>query len=93
MKRVCVVGYGAIGPVHAKALENAENAVLTGICDCDPERLAVAAKSYDVTLYTSFSHVLQDKNIDAVHICTPHHLHFSMTVDGVYVDPTDYMNK
>ena len=26
MKKVCIVGYGAIGPVHAKALESVEQA-------------------------------------------------------------------
>ena len=93
MKRVCVVGYGAIGPVHAKALETTENAVLYGICDCDPGQLAAAAESYDVKLYTSFSEVLQDENIDAVHICTPHHLHFSMIRDALAAGKTVVTEK
>lgn len=35
MKNVCIVGYGAIGPVHANALEEVINARLYGICDID----------------------------------------------------------
>lgn len=77
MKRACIVGYGAIGPIHAKAFEHIENASLYGICDIDPERLA-AAGTYDVKHYNSFDAVLADENVDAVHICTPHHLHFDM---------------
>ena len=38
MKHVCIVGYGAIGPVHALALEDVENAKLYAVCDIDAER-------------------------------------------------------
>ena len=31
MKNVCIVGYGAIGPVHAKALVNVEQARLYAV--------------------------------------------------------------
>ena len=31
MKKVCIVGYGAIGPVHAKALESVEQAEIYAI--------------------------------------------------------------
>ena len=38
MKQVCIVGYGAIGPVHAAALENVANANLYALCDIDPDK-------------------------------------------------------
>ena len=38
MKRVCIVGYGAIGPVHAEALSGIEDVVLYGICDIDKKK-------------------------------------------------------
>lgn len=74
MKNVCIVGFGAIGPIHAKALADSENANLYAVCDIVAER----AEKAGVKVYTDFDMMLQDSNIDSVHICTPHYLHFEM---------------
>ena len=74
MKNICIVGYGSIGPVHARSLEGVENAKLYAICDIIPER----ANACGVIAYTDFDQMLKDENIDSVHICTPHYLHFEM---------------
>lgn len=78
MKNVCIVGYGAIGFVHARAVENVERASLYAVCDIDKERCDVCAEKYDVVKYQDFDEVLADERIDSVHICTPHYLHFEM---------------
>lgn len=78
MKNVCVVGYGAIGPIHAAALEKTQNARFYAVCDNNPERIDVCKEKYDVISYSDFDEMLLDKNIDSVHICTPHYLHFEM---------------
>lgn len=78
MKNVCIVGYGAIGPIHAKALETVENAKLYAVCEIDEEKLKKCRSTYDVKEYVDFDEMLLDPNIDSVHICTPHHLHFEM---------------
>ena len=78
MKKVCIVGYGAIGPVHAKALESVEHATLYAVCDINPQKRALCREKYDVLEYEDFDTMLQDEAIDAIHICTPHYLHFEM---------------
>jgi predicted dehydrogenase len=78
MKNVCIVGYGAIGPVHAKALEMVENAKLYAVCEIDGEKRKKCRSTYDVKEYTDFDEMLLDPEIDSVHICTPHYLHFEM---------------
>ena len=78
MKKVCIVGYGAIGPVHARALEHVKQAVLHAVCDINPERRKTCQESYDVAAYEDFDRMLQDTEIDSVHICTPHYLHYEM---------------
>ncbi len=83
MKKVCVVGYGAIGPNHAAAVQQTETARLYAVCDIDPERAARCVTQYGVKDYRDFSEMLQDTAIDAVHICTPHYLHFSMIRDAL----------
>lgn len=78
MKNLCIVGYGAIGPIHAKAIEEIESVKFYAVCDNDPERIEKCKKDYDVKSYLDFDEMLLDENIDSVHICTPHYLHFEM---------------
>ena len=78
MKKVCIVGYGAIGPIHAAAISKVEHAKLYAVCDIDEERIEKCCKEYSVITYSEFDEMLSDENIDCVHICTPHHLHFEM---------------
>ena len=73
--KACIVGYGAIGPIHANALSN--SGIDYVVCDCNPERLK---KAESLGIFTSFEAVLNDTSIDAVHICTPHHLHVPMAL-------------
>ena len=74
----CIVGYGAIGPVHAESLTKLKNVTLYAICDIDKERADKGAEDYGAKAYYSFDDCIKDENIDVVHICTPHYLHFEM---------------
>lgn len=78
MKNVCIVGYGAIGPIHAAALEKTEQAALYAVCDVDSRRREACREKYGVVTYEDFDHMLRDPRIQSVHICTPHYLHYEM---------------
>ncbi len=78
MKNVCIVGYGAIGPIHAEAIKKTDHARFYAVCDCVPEKTEKCRIKYDVLTYTDFDEMLLDNNIDTIHICTPHYLHLSM---------------
>lgn len=78
MKKVCITGYGAIGPVHAKALEAVEHATLYAVCDIDENRRRICREKYPVVEYDDFDRMLLDNDIDSIHICTPHYLHYEM---------------
>lgn len=78
MKKVCIVGYGAIAKTHASALEKVDQATFSAVCDIDSERIEKCLESHQVKTYTDFDEMLLDKEIDSVHICTPHYLHFEM---------------
>jgi len=73
MKKGCIVGYGAIGPVHKAALD--EIGAEYAVCDCNINRLE---KSDASEKYTDFDKMLENKSIDVVHVCTPHYLHVPM---------------
>ena len=79
MKNVCIVGWGAIGPIHAASLEKCEKANFYAVCDTDYEKIKNCRKNYSVSEYTKFDIMLRDEKIDVIHICTPHYLHYEMT--------------
>lgn len=78
MKKVCIAGYGAIGPIHAMALEKTAKGRLYGVCDIDPARRRACRERYGTVEYEDFDVMLQDEEIQSVHICTPHYLHYEM---------------
>lgn len=80
MKNACIVGLGAIGPVHAHAVSKSNAASVYSVCDIDKSRADKYAKLYKAKALYSFDDVLADKNIDVVHICTPHYMHKDMAV-------------
>ncbi|MBE7011224.1 MAG: Gfo/Idh/MocA family oxidoreductase [Ruminococcaceae bacterium] len=79
MTNICIVGLGSIAPVHISAVNNCKNAKLYGICDIDVSKKQTCEAEYGAKFYSDFDEMLKDENIDAVHICTPHYLHFEMT--------------
>lgn len=77
MKNGCVVGMGAIGPVHAQILQ--QRGSLYGICENQPKRLnRFSPENKALKRYADFAEVLKEDAIDVVHICTPHYLHKEM---------------
>lgn len=84
MKHACIIGFGAIGPVHAASIQQTPSALLYGVCDVDRQKLEKARAAYpDVKTFQSFNEVLEDPAIDTVHICTPHHLHALMACSAL----------
>jgi len=73
-----IVGCGSVAPVHAEAIINAESAKLYGACDTDGARLSGFSGRYNIKDFNSLNDVLNDANVDVVHICTPHYLHKDM---------------
>jgi len=83
MKNVCIVGYGSVGPVHAAAIHETAGVNLYAVCDIDQMKAAICCKEYGCKAYSDFDEMLLDTKIDAVHICTPHHLHKDMAVKAL----------
>ena len=74
-----VVGCGWVARDYViPALQGSTNARLVALCDADAEAL-IRSPADDVSRYTSLSGVLADKDVEAVYIATPNHLHAAMT--------------
>ena len=80
---VAVAGTGFIGPVHVEALRRLGISV-RGILGSTPEKSAKAARHLGlVKAYTSYTELLQDPEVQAIHIATPNIAHFPMVKDAL----------
>jgi predicted dehydrogenase len=75
--RVALVGCGIISEAHIRAYEkHKERARITVCCDVDEAKAVQrAAQVGGARVVTDFNEVLNDPEVDAVELCTPHHLH------------------
>lgn len=79
--RFGIVGCGAISPWHANGIAGAEGASLVAVCDCIREKAEkLAGGNGHIKIYTDYSEMLGDPNVDAVCICTPSGMHADMAV-------------
>ncbi len=83
MPTVAVVGTGFIGPVHVEALKRL-NIPVKGILGSSPVKSQQAASSLALRhAYTTFDDILNDPDIDVVHITSPNHLHLSQASHAI----------
>ena len=69
--RIALAGLG-FGAEFIPIYQAHPNAEITAICQRNPEKLKAVGDRYKIAKrYTSFEEMLQDPNIDAVHINTP----------------------
>ncbi|NLN26946.1 MAG: Gfo/Idh/MocA family oxidoreductase, partial [Firmicutes bacterium] len=66
--------------VHAEALKAAEQTELVAVADIKEDRARAFAEKYEADAYTDWTKMLERDDIDAIQICTPHHLHAEMTI-------------
>jgi predicted dehydrogenase len=77
MLRLCVIGVGRAGLVHAASIQNlAGHALLVALCDPNVEGLAAAGRELAVERrYRDYRDALHDPEVEAVVIATPVSLH------------------
>jgi predicted dehydrogenase len=70
MLRVCVIGLGPIGNLHANIYKNDELVELIGVCDRNPERAKAAGERLGVPYYLSAPEMLEALSPDVCSITT-----------------------
>ncbi len=74
--RFGVIGCGAIGPTHAGAISQINDAELVAVADPIAERARALAKKHGLTkIYQNAVELCADPEIDVVCICTPSGMH------------------
>ncbi len=76
--RVAVIGVGTIGSAHTKSIYEGKikGMQLTALCDIDRDKCRELAGSYpDAYIFTSYEDMINEVELDAVIIATPHYMH------------------
>lgn len=81
--RVAIVGTGQIGRVHVECARRA-GAYVSGLLGSTPARAAAKAKLWQVPhVYTTLAEIVEDQEVDVVHIASPNHLHHQQVLEVV----------
>ena len=79
--RVGFIGVGRITDLHYLGYKDNPNAELHAVCGADPDLLHQRANEWGVEkTYDDYRRLLDDPEVDAVEVITPHHLHAEITV-------------
>lgn len=82
--KVGVIGTGFIGPAHIEALRRLPGIEVTAIAHSSDEKAKAKAEELGVErAFGDYRRLLDIREIDAVHVCTPNHLHYPMTRDAL----------
>jgi scyllo-inositol 2-dehydrogenase (NADP+) len=81
VKRVAMIGYGAIGFEHGTAINEVSGLEYALVCDRNEDRLAIARKAFPgVSTCTDLTQVVEDPSIDVVIISTPPNTHADISM-------------
>jgi predicted dehydrogenase len=82
--RIAVVGCGYWGPNLIRNFRSLPECEVTDLCDVSTSRLKHLKSLYpDVTTHTSFDEMLSGRELDAIVIATPVHLHHKLAVQSL----------
>lgn len=73
-----LVGLGMVGPAHAKALSEMDEAVLRVVCDMDEGRARAAGERFGCEWSTDLAEILKRPDIDVVDVTTPQFTHCAL---------------
>ena len=84
--RVGVIGCGGIATWHVRGIMDSPDLEIGALCDIVPERLEQKKQQCGASgdmCYSDYLEMMDSGKVDAVDICTPNHLHFSMAMEAV----------
>ena len=94
-----VIGVGGMGHGHIERLLIREDVRIVSICDVDQANAERAGQTVNRTrddkpdLVEDFRRVLEDKNVDAVIVATPHHWHAPIAIRALQAGKDVYIEK
>lgn len=81
---VAFIGAGRIANLHALGYRDNPKARLYAVCDARPQVAQARAQEWGAERwYTDYRRLLEDPQVDAVEVLTPHHLHGRMAIEAL----------
>ncbi len=81
--RIGLVGPGAIGEIHARAIRALDETVLAAIAGGTPQQIAACSDGKPVPTFATTDAMLAGADIDAVVICTPSGAHHDVALAAI----------
>lgn len=81
--RTAIFGTGFMGRVHLEAVRRVEFVEAAAIAGRNEEAARKLGAAFSVPAVADYRDILRDPAIDAVHICTPNALHYSMAKEAL----------
>lgn len=79
--KVGIIGAGGIGETHFEALRRIEGVEVNAICTKEREWAIAYAENHAIPkAYTDYRELINDKEIEVVHIATPNNLHYEQVM-------------
>lgn len=77
--KAAVIGTGFIGPAHIEALKRIGGVEVSAVTSGDENGARAVAEKYSIPKITStWEEIINDKEIQVIHNCTPNYLHFEI---------------
>ncbi|MDK2789246.1 MAG: hypothetical protein PWP07_2491 [Epulopiscium sp.] len=79
-----IIGTGFIGPAHIEALRRLGYVEVVALADINDEVAKQKAELLNIgKYYGDYKNLLDDKEIEVVHVCTPNHLHYNISKEAL----------
>ncbi len=79
--KVGIIGCGSIAQHrHLPEYEANPYVQIVAVCDSNKKRAKKIANNYGVNMYTDYNELINCEELDAVSVCTPNHLHASISI-------------
>ena len=81
MIRIGIIGLGQIGVAHLDALFRIPGVEVTAICGTDTTKLEDYQQKFKIAhIFSDWRALVSSEDVDAVHNCTPNHLHHEINM-------------
>ena len=84
--QVGIIGTGFMGAAHLENLRRVQGVKVLAIADDNLENAQALADKFDVPfVFTNWRELIENPEVEAVHNCTPNHLHFEINKAAILV--------
>ena len=77
--KAAVIGTGFIGPAHIEALRRIGGVDVVAVTSGDNEGAKAVAEKYSIAkVFSTWEEIIDDKEVQVIHNCTPNYLHYEI---------------